>query len=249
MSLARAFLAAPLLAAVLLGPLPVAADAIIPPKVLIRKFPQGQFCALPISITFTAPSTPITVTFEAVQWMTGGTDPFTWTDQAIDNVTIATTEQVVANFDPPPPLSNSENCYIGDPSPVSYFHFNRPGLTLDLLEQFDSDPASRGWTGSAGTSFVNGRTAPRDVEIEDDVNGGCLRLGDGGGTPDPGALESASITIGGLDEGVEYDLGAWWEANFVRFPHDATYLTITIETENGTPVATKSWGTLKKGYR
>lgn len=249
MSLARALLAAPLLVAAVLGPIPVSAGGLIPPRVLTRKFPQGQFCALPVSLTFTAPATPITVTFEAVQWMPGGFDPLTWTDQAIDNVTLATTAQVLANFDPPPPLSNSENCYIGDPSPVSYFHFNRPGLTLDVLELFDTDPAARGWTGTTRTSFVGDRSGPRDVEADTDFSGGCIRLGDGGGTPDAGEIQSATLTFGGLTEGVEYDLGAWWECNFVRFPHDLTYLTIRIEDAGGVPVATKSWGAVKSGYR
>jgi hypothetical protein len=248
MNRARALLGLSLLA-LAAAPAPTRADEVIPPKVLTRKFPQNTFCALPVQISFTAPGTPVAVTFTAIQFVDDGSGQFVFTDQAIDNVTVATTAQVAANTDPPPPFSQAENCYIGDPEPVSYFHFNRPGLTFDLLERFDDDPAARGWDLSQGGWFVAGRSAPRDVETVTDINGGSVVLGDGSGTPGPGPTASASITVSGLSEGVSYDLCAWWSAGFVRFPHDVDYLTITITTVNGTPVAQRSWGGLKSQYR
>jgi hypothetical protein len=96
---------------------------------------------------------------------------------------------------------------------------------------------------------VADRSAPRDVETIADPSGGSLGLGDGSGPPTAGITASASVTVSSLDPGQSYDLGAWWDALFVRFPHDLTYLTISVTTETGTPIATKSWGALKSTYR
>ena len=248
---ARRLLRLSLLLAALAAPGASRADEVIPDKILVRKFPQGQFCALPISITFTAPAEQVMVKFAALEFVDDGSGTLTWTEQAIDNVSIATTAQVVANFAPPPAGSNSEFCYNGDPQPVSYFHFNRAGLTLVLLERFDTDPSARGWDLSAGGYFKTGigNTAPRDVENEADFTGGSLGIGPGTGTPAAGVTRSGSIRVTGLTQGVSYDLGAWWNAGFVRFPPDVTYLTISISTVSGTPVARKSWGGLKSSYR
>jgi hypothetical protein len=248
MSLSRTLSAVALLAAALVQPTPSAAEDLLPPKVLVRKFPQGQFCALPVSITFTAPSSPVVVTFTALQFAEDGSGVLTFTDQAIDNVTLASSAQVAANFFGAPLGTNSQNCYNEDP--VSYFYFNTPGLTLDLLELFDDDPSARGWHLLDGGVFLPGRSAPRDVgQDEIDETGGSLGLGDGAGPPVAGATASVSVTVSNLNPGQSYDLGAWWDAGFVRFPHDATYLTISVTTETGTPIATKSWGALKSSYR
>ncbi len=251
MSLALARFGAPLLLALLVCATSARAqeDDVIPPRVIVRQFPQGQFCALPVTISFIAPLTPIKVTFTALQFADNGSGQLQWTDQAIDNITLATTTQVTANTEGPPLNGNSENCYIGDPQPTPYFHFNRAGLTLDLLERFDSDPSARGWDLADGAAFVNDRSAPRDVETDSDVSFGSVVLGDGSGTPEASQTKSASFTFTGLTQGVSYDLGAWWESNFVRFPHDTTYLTITITTDASTVIARKTWGALKRQYR
>jgi hypothetical protein len=252
MHLARSLLSITLLASVVaLGSAAPASaqDDLIIPKVLVRRFPQGQFCALPVSISFIAPTTNVIVTFTATEFVDNGSGTLTWTEQSIDNVSVATSAQVVANTEGPPASSSSENCYIGDPSPTTYFHFNRAGLTLALLERFDTDPASRGWTLSPRSRFVSGRSGPRNVETDQDLTGGSLALGDGTGTPATGVSSNAKLTLSALSPGTSYDLGAWWYAGFVRFPHDADYLTITITTATGTPVAQKSWGALKSRYR
>lgn len=254
MSFARARYAAPLLLALVLGAPSARAqeDDVIPPRVIVRQFPQGQFCALPVSISFIAPATPIKVTFTALQFAESGFAGLLWTNQAIDNVSIATTAQVVANTEAPS-SGNSASCYdnaTGTPDPpVAYFHFNRAGLTLNLLELFDSDPVARGWDLSDGAAFVNGRSAPRNVENDSDESFGCVVFGDGLGTPVANQTKSASVSLAGLTEGVSYDLGAWWDANFVRFPFDTNYLTVTITTGNSTVVARKTWGALKRQYR
>lgn len=223
-----------------------AQDEVIPPKTLVRKFPQGVFCALPVSLTFTAPVDPVVVTFTAVEWVDDGSGSLAWTQQLIDNVTVSPTAQVTPNFGPPPAGSSAEFCYIGDPEPTPYFYFNRPGLEHDLLELFDTDPAARGWLLTDGAYFVGDRTAARNPETVTDATGGSLGLGNGLGTPTAGHTASSSITLDNLNQGVSYDLGAWWFAGFVHFPHDIDYLTVTITTLGGVPVARRSWGSLKR---
>jgi hypothetical protein len=225
------------------------ADDLVPAKVLVRKFPQGVFCALPISMSFTAPSTPVTITFTAAEWVDDGAGGLAWTQQLIDNVSVSPTAQVAANFDPPPAGSNWEFCYIGDPLPTPYYHFNRSGLELDLLERFDTNPAARGWGLAAGGYYVPASSAPRNVEDCTDATGGSLGLGDGSGTPSASATASSSVTLSSLHAGTSYDLGAWWYAGFVHFPHDVNYLTVSITTTGGTPIAQRSWGALKSAYR
>jgi len=250
MSRTRPLLSAALLALACFAPQPVAAaEDLIEPKVLVRKFPQGQFCALPVSISFVAPLEPVTVTFTALQWVDDGSGTLQWTAQLLDNVTVAPTAQVAPNTLAPLPGSNSEFCYSGDPQPTPYFRFNRAGLDLRLLERFDTDPAARGWFLGDGGFFVADETAARDVETETDFTGGSLRLGDGAGTPVAGQTASASVMLDNLELGVSYDLCAWWDAGFVRFPHDVDYLTITVTSESGVPVASRSWGSLKRAFR
>jgi hypothetical protein len=245
MSFARAFLPLLLLAAGFVEVPTARAQELIPPRVIIRRFPQGTFCALPVSITFTAPATPVTITFSAKQWISDGSQ-LQWTDQAIDNVSVALSSVVAANIAGP-----FGTCY--DQNLVTYFGFDLPGATSTFLDLFDTDPAPRGWTGSALTSFVaGGRTALRnpdhDDQTSDDISGGCLRLGDGSDVPDANATQTATITLSNLTEGQSYDLGAWWDCNFVPNGQDQVFLTITVTTGT-TPIATKSWGAVKHTYR
>lgn len=241
MLLALACLATPLVAR--------AQDEVIPPKTLVRKFPQGTFCALPVSLSFVAPVQPVIITFTALEWVDDGSGGLAWTQQLIDNVTVSPTSQVVPNYLPPPAGSSAEFCYIGDPQPTPYYRFNRAGLELDLLERFDNDPTARGWDMTHGAYFKGDATAARNVEDLSDVTGGSLGIGTGVGSPVAGHTASTSITLGNLNYGVSYDLDAWWYAGFVHFPHDINYLTVTITTLGGVPVAQRSWGALKGDYR
>ena len=249
MAPSRILYTASLIAIASLGASAVLADEVIPPRVLVRHFPQGQFCALPVAISFIAPADPVVIKFTAQRFVDNGSSTLVWTEQSIDNVTLVPTSQVAAHWGPPPAGSSSENCYIGDPTPTSYLHFNQPGLSLLLIDLFDSDPTARGWDMLSGAYYNTSATAPRDVENDTDYSGGSLGLGDGTGTPSATATASSSIVMLGLVQGVSYDLGAWWNANFVRFPHDTPYLTISIETVSGTPVARRSWGAVKSSYR
>ena len=254
LSMPRTRLAAPLLLLLAaLAPSPAQADEsdVLPPKPMIRQFPQGTFCALPVTISFVAPATPVKVTFTALQWADAGFG-LQFTDQAIDNVTIATTAQVVPNTVGQAIASGFEDCYIElfptpDLPPVEYFHFNRAGLTLNLLEQFDS--GAIGWDLTHGAVFTPGRTAAHDVEDNSGYTGGSLVIGDGLGTPAAGETKSTSFTISSLTAGTSYDFGAWWDVNVVRAQYDTTYLTITVTTDSGVPIARRSWGEVKKLYR
>lgn len=244
----RPLLIAATLALACFAPPQAVADDLIPPKTLVRAFPQGQFCALPVSMTFVAPLEAVLVTFTALEWVDDGSGTLQWTEQLIDNVTVAPTAQVAANTLAPPAGSEAENCYIGDPLPTPYFRFNTAGLDLRLLERFDADP-SASWLMTDGAYFTTSRTAARDVGTVTDFTGGALGLGPGTGTPAAGHTASTVVTLDNLEIGASYDLGAWWYAGFVRFPHDVDYLTITITTLGGVPVAKRSWGSLKLDRR
>lgn len=233
----------------LLAPAAVRAQDVLPPKTLVRHFPQGLYCPLPVAVTFTAPASPITITFTATVFVDDGHGVPTWTAQSIDNVTLAASSVVTPNVAPPPAGSIAEACYVGDPQPTPYFHFNRTGLAIDLLERFDTNPSGRGWDLAHGGYFNTVRSAFRDVENTVDASGGSLGIGANSATPVIGATASTSISVAGLVEGASYDLGAWWDAQFVRFPFDTNYLTITITTVSGTPVAQRSWGALKSAWR
>ncbi len=245
----RSSLACVLALPLLLSPLAVRAQDVLPPKTLVRRFPQGFYCPLPVAVTFTAPATPITITFTATVYVDDGHGVPTWTAQSIDNVTLAASSVVTPNIAPPPAGSSLESCYIGDPLPTPYFHFNRAGLAIDLLERFDTNPAGRGWDLAHGGYFNTARSALRNVETATDATGGSLGIGPSTTTPVIGATASSSISVAGLVEGASYDLGAWWDAQFVRFPFDTNYLTISITTVEGTPVVQRSWGALKSAWR
>ena len=238
-------------ALVLAAPAARADEDLIPPKVLVRHFPQGVFCALPVSISFVTPATDVVVTFTALQFVDDGTGALTWTQQMIDNVTVVPTSEAAPNTLSPPEGSPLEFCYVDDPHNVPFLYFNTAGLTFALKELFDTDPTARGWDFTHGAYYSTARSAPRNPENVDpnDTGGGALGIGDGSDTPVAGLTRSTSIQVSGLSIGQSYDLGAWWYAGFVRFPHDTDYLTVSVTTTGGTPVAKKSWGGLKAKYR
>ncbi|HTO91608.1 MAG TPA: hypothetical protein VMJ70_10815 [Candidatus Sulfotelmatobacter sp.] len=239
------------LSALALGaPTARADEDLIPPKVLVRHFPEGLFCPLPISISFVTPATDVVVHFDALEFADDNGTP-KWTQQLIDDVSIAPTSVVAAHFGPAPDGQPRQSCYVDDPDnfPVNYFYFNAPGVTPTYLELFDTDPTARGWDMTHGAYFDNTRSGSRDAVGDTDTSGGALGLGDGTSPPAPNVTKSTSVHIEGLSIGQSYDLGAWWYAGFARFPHDVTYLTISITTTGGTPVARKSWGGLKSKYR
>ena len=239
------------LAALLVAPLAnrAAADEVVELRPIKRPFPQGQFCALPVRLDFVSPVDAVAITFTAQVFVDDGSGTLRWTNQCVDNITLATSAQVLANFGPPPENSASANCYVGDLTPTEYFHFNNPGLTFALRELCDDDPAPRGWDLSHDAFFTTDHAAPRNVNTDSDLTGGSIALGHDSATPSSSALASASIQVGGLTPGASYDLGAWWFADFVRFPHDTDYLTVEIRTLGGTPVARRSWGAVKSTYR
>ena len=252
------------LALALSAVIPAAAFAggdIIPPKNLGRKFPVGLFCPLPVSVSFTSPVSSVIVYFDAQVFIDGGGGTPAWTGQLIDNISLATTAQVAANSGPASgddcDNGSHTNCYFEFPEepPPSYFFFNRPGLTPALVERFDTDPTGRGWDLSHGAYFIDALTpafssvsAPRVPEGCGDATGGSLGLGPESTTPSLGAVATTSITVSGLTPGTSYDVGGWWYADFSQ-DDGQILLTIRIERQDGTPIARKSWGGLKAGYK
>ncbi len=225
-----------------------AQDDLIDPTPITRKFPQGQFCTLPVELSFIANGPAATIAYEANVYTDDGAGGLLWTNQSIDNAVIATDTDYAANFGPPPEFSSSQNCYIGDPQPTPYFYFNRAGLVLPLLERFDNDPGPRGWDLAQGAYFQDSNTGPRNPEADDDYTGGSLGLGLESPNPSLADRARTSITVGGLTNGQRYFLTTWWDCGNVVL-NGATYLTIRITGSGATPLAQKSWGAVKRRYR
>lgn len=230
---------------------PAAADKVVlEPRTLDRRFPQGQFCALPVDLEFTSPGTTVRVVFEARRFIFDPNDQaFHWTEQYLDNVVIAAAADYDANFGPPPQFSSSELCYVGDPLPTPYFYFNRAGLTLPLMELFDADPASSGWDLSNGAYYRSDRSGPRNPELDTDDSGGSLGLGADATSPVGNEVATTEITVNGLTQAANYNLSAWWDVNHVVFGSTETMLTITIFGPEPTPIARRSWSGVKRAYR
>jgi hypothetical protein len=129
-----------LLAASLAGATPAFAQGdLVVRKPVDRRFPQGQFCPLPIDLEFTSPGSSVRVVFEAKVFVLDPNDnQLHWTEQFIDNVMMTTAATSDANTAPPPSGSDHELCYIGDPQPTPFLYFNNPGMTFQLHERLCS---------------------------------------------------------------------------------------------------------------
>lgn len=222
---------------------------------ITRHFPQGVFCTLPVVLSFVADGPTATLTYEVNVYTedtsVGPPHPLAWTQQSIDNVVISTTADYNNNLGPPDGNESWAFCYDGGQNPAPpLFYFNRGGLVLPLLELFDSHPSGRGWDMSRGAFYVSGSSAPRNPEPPNgpDATGGSLGIGQE--TPSPSLDDRAftSITFGGLTAGTSYALTTWWDSGNV-FENNLTYLTVHIFGSNATPIATKSWGAIKKSYK
>jgi hypothetical protein len=228
---------------------PVSADIIVT-KPIIRKFPSGVFCALPVTLTFNAPSDGrVTVEFKALRFVDDGFGGQQYTGQAIDNVVVATTAMHQANFGPPESGSSLNDCYTCDgvTTLAQFFYFNRFG-TLPFKEVFDLNPDGRGWDMLHGAYWNNAQGAPHNVEhdSQDNFVAGCLGLGDAGPQADPYGTTTKLIT--GLTAGVSYTLSAWWNVDGVVCPvaSPPTYLTVTVTGQGPVgvgdqPLAQTSW--------
>jgi hypothetical protein len=244
----------PVLFALALAAIPATSFAqgeLIPPRNLDRKFPQFTFCALPVDIAFVADGPTARIEFEGDTYAPVSNPPFFRpARQAIDNVSVSTDADFTAHFGGPPSGSTSEFCYQGDIPPVSYFYFNQvPVASLRLLEQFDTDPASRGWDVTQGCVFQDDRTAARDPEAgHNDFSGGCLAIGQEVATPTGTETGKTSITISGLVAGQTYHLGAWWSVQDFE-DEETVRLTIRVFGDDTTPLAERTWGSVKAIYR
>jgi hypothetical protein len=249
----RRLLSGLLLSAVALAALPALsfAQELIPPRNIDRKFPQFVFCGLPVDIAFVANGPTARIEFEGDVYAPTSNPPFIqWANQAIDNVSVSSDADFTAHFGGPPSGVPWEFCYQGDPVPVSYFYFN-DATGLPLLEQFDDDPAARGWDVTQGAVFEADRTAVRDPEpsgTHNDFSGGCLQIGQEVPSPTGNETGKTSITVSGLTAGVTYHVGAWWSV--VNFEdEESVRLTIRVFGDDTTPLSERSWGSIKARYR
>jgi hypothetical protein len=238
------------LAATLVAPAG-AEEELIQPKQLDRRFPQFQFCPITLTLDFVAPGTEATIHFRAnVYGFDPSTSQLTYIRHEIDGIALSTTADHAANSGFPPSGSNSENCYLDAPAPS--FFYNRAGLSLPLLELFDTDPTARGWDMTQGAYFDPTRSCPRDPEHDLDLTGGALGLGLD--LPGGSAADSArtSITVTGLTPGTSYTVSGWWYVD--ENPLDAlgnsrASLTVWVTGSGSTPIARRTWGAMKERYR
>lgn len=248
----RRLLSGLLLAAVAVAALPALSFAqgeLIPPRNIDRKFPQVVFCALPVDIAFVADGPTARIEFEGDVYAPTTSAPFIqWANQAIDNVSLSSDADFTAHFGGPPPGTTSEFCYVGDPEPANYFYFNQV-TGLPLLEQFDTDPAARGWDLTQGAVFEADRTAARDPDVtHNDFSGGCLQIGQEVPSPTGNETGKTSIVVSGLTAGQTYHVGAWWSVvNFQT--EESVRLTIRVFGDDTTPLSERTWGSVKARYR
>jgi hypothetical protein len=224
-------------------------EVILPPKKLIRPFPQGKFCPLQPEVAFTATGSVARIVFEAKRFCDdNGT--IRWTQQYIDNVSLATKAVYDAHFALPPAsgASGTSDCYNNGADPVSYFYADDDGVVTQLLERFDTDAGA--WDVSHGAYYESAESAPRNMTLDEDETGGSLGLGNGDPPVSLDEVATTSITVTGLKANVEYKMSAWWDVHgSVVFPHTYDYLTITVFGESPVPIARTTWGTVKGKWR
>ena len=243
----RALLAGVLMSALVVSAASADEVVVVPPKRLDRKFPQFQYCALPVALAFTSPGSSVRITFDANRFIDNGSSTLQWTQQLIDNIALAPSSVVTANFGAPPTFSQSENCYLGDPEPTPYFYFDHVGVTTNLLELFNTDPTARGWDMTHGAYYSTAAGAPRNLVSDSDRAAGALGLGADSATPNLSDVATTSILVNGLTPGAAYTFTGWWSVGSLNLGEEI--LTITITTDSATPVARKSWGGMKATYR
>lgn len=231
-----------------------AAQDLIEPKRLDRRFPAFLFCPLPVSATFTADGVMATLQFKGNIFAAG---PFgtQYCGQRIDGIAVCATGDFAPNFGFPPSDGDHfvASCYTGNH--VGAFFYNRAGLTLPLLEQFDTDPTGRGWDMAHGAEFDPTTTGPRNPETNTDYSGGSLLLGADtpGGTPADTATTSIAVT--GLVQGQSYTVSGWWFVGNIPQDSDTgdpllnVTLSLRVFGDTSTPIMTRTWGGLKAAYR
>jgi hypothetical protein len=222
------------------------AQQLIAPQPLVRKFPQGQFCPLPVDLSFTADGPSATLHFEAnIYADIGGTLFFT--AQRIDNVCLVPDAAFVANTGATPERHNL--CYFE--APVTQICFFDQIGSLPLLERFDVDPAGGDWDLTQGAFFIDGLSADGTPAAADpgDDSGGCLAMGQDNGGGSATDVARTSITVDGLIPDGVYHVVAWWDVSGGGIFEEKAILTISVTGSGGTPIARKSWGAVKSSYK
>jgi len=160
---------------------------------------------------FVADGSEVTLDFRAKLRKT--TQPNQPLNQSIDNVTLVEGELFDSHF--APVVTDSFFFLFGEPANMFYFH-DVPASQLIFQDTF-ATAANPGWDTTHG-AFYNDPTldipfhrpsAPNDLRSPSNDSGGRLDLGR---ETDTSEFATTSITVGGLQAGVEYVLDFWWRA-------------------------------------
>jgi hypothetical protein len=227
------------------GPLTADEDVILAPQPLVRKFPQDFFCMFPIDLAFTANGPTATIHAVGNIYVNSG-GSFLYTHQAIDNMFVVTDADYAAHT-----VNNDGSyqfCYDQAHVPTIFLFDLQNLATAKLAEKFAL--GATGWDLTQGAYFDVTKSADNDPSTggPHDHNGGCLGLGLE--TPSPSLSDSArtSVVVSGLTSGQVYHLAGWWTVGDGIFTNQAT-LSIKITGSGSTPVASRTWGAVKRSYR
>lgn len=159
---------------------------------------------------FVADGPQVTLDFRAQLRKT--TQPDHPLDQMIDNVTLV--EGAIFDSFFAPVVTDSFFFLFGQPTSMFYFH-DVPLSELIFQDTF-ATAANPGWDTTHGAFYDDPtldpqqrRSAPNDLRSPSNDGGGRLALGR---ETDTSEFASTSITIGGLEAGVQYVLDFWWRA-------------------------------------
>lgn len=224
--------------------LPAAAQELIQPRPKDRLFPQGLFCPMPLDFPFVANGPTATIRFSTnVFFHSSNSGQLEWSEQSIDNITIAPQSVYDANLG----LEGeySELCYIGDDI-AQRFYFQNAGA-IPLKELFETDPAITGWDLANGAYWkLTPPGAPNDPGTETDRPAFSLGLGEDSATPSLEDSAFTSLAVSGLVKGQAYVLSGWWNVQYMD--ENELTLTVRIYGSGTTPADRRTWGVLKRRY-
>lgn len=219
---------------------------LIDPGPLTRKFPENDYCPLPVTYSFTPSGDQVTIHVQANVYVDNfGT--IEWVRQSLDNVVVAPTTLHDANS-----VDNVEyqSCY-NDIMVPKILEFDRPAMAVAPLREL-FDLSAGGWDLTEGAYYnAATRSADRDpsnTSSPHDTTGGSLGLGPDSGSQSLTEIAKSSKIVTGLTAGVSYTLSGWWYVGPDCIASDDVFMKFTV-TEPSTAVRRSRWGAVKIRYR
>ncbi len=159
---------------------------------------------------FVADGSEVTLDFRAQLHKTF--PPNTFMDQAIDNVSLVKGNVFDSLF---LPVVTDSFPFLFNQTAADMFYFHDVPASDRIFQDTFAAAANPGWDTSQGAFFADtnadpfGISAPNDLRAPSNNSGGWLALGR---DTDTSEFATTSITIDGLEAGVEYVLDFWWRA-------------------------------------